>query len=65
MPRVAHEGFGDDLQCDIAPKLRIARPIHFAHAAGADRGGDFIYGPSRVPAASDTGTPLGLYGDAA
>jgi len=33
---------GQDLDCHVASKLRIARPPHFSHPALADRGGDFI-----------------------
>ena len=31
-----------DFDRDIAIQLRIARPIHLAHAAFADLGGDFV-----------------------
>ena len=31
-----------DLDRDLALQLRVGRPIHLAHAAGADRGGDFV-----------------------
>src|SRR5438093_572334 len=35
--RVADEGLGQDLDRDLARKLRVARAIDFAHAAGAER----------------------------
>jgi hypothetical protein len=32
------EGFGQDLERDIPIQLRVARAIHLAHPASADRG---------------------------
>src|SRR6266545_2148617 len=40
--RIGSERCGQDLDGDIAPKLRIARPIHFAHAACPERAHDFV-----------------------
>ncbi len=39
---VVREGFRQDLDRDISVLLGIARPIHLAHAALADLGGDLI-----------------------
>ena len=35
--RVSRERLGQDLDGDVAIEPRVARPIHFAHAAGAER----------------------------
>ena len=40
--RVAGERIRQDFQRDIAIQLRIARPIHLAHAAFANEGSDFV-----------------------
>jgi hypothetical protein len=40
--RVVREGVGKDLQRDVAIQLGIARPIHFAHAAGTECRDDFV-----------------------
>jgi hypothetical protein len=40
--RIARERGRQNLQRDVAIQLRIARPIHLAHTAGADGGDDFI-----------------------
>ena len=34
---IGREGVRQDLQRDLAPELRIARAIHLAHPAGAER----------------------------
>ena len=39
---IAGEGFGQDLERDVAIQLRVARAIHLAHAARAERGKDFV-----------------------
>ena len=36
--RIAGEEGGEDLDRDVAAQARVARPIHFAHAARADGG---------------------------
>ena len=38
--RIIRERVGQDLQRDVAIELRVARPIHLAHAARAERGVD-------------------------
>ena len=40
--RIARERGGQHLERDVAMELRIVRAIHLAHAAGADRGDDFV-----------------------
>ncbi len=45
---IAREGFGKDLQRDVAIELRIARTKHLAHAAGADRCDDFVRSDART-----------------
>ena len=40
--RIERKGVGQDFQRDVAIELRIARAIHLAHAAGAERGQNFI-----------------------
>ena len=39
---VEREGLGQDFQRDVAIELRVARAIHLAHAARAERGHDFV-----------------------
>ena len=39
---IERERIGDDLQRDVASQFRIARPIHFAHAAGPKGGEDLV-----------------------
>jgi hypothetical protein len=39
---VARERFRKDLQRHFAAETRVARAIHFAHAAGADQRNDFV-----------------------
>ena len=39
---IVREGVGQDLDRDVAIQLRVARAIHLAHAAVADRRGDFV-----------------------
>ena len=40
--RVRRDRRGQDLDRDAPFQLGVGRPIHLAHAAGADLGGDFI-----------------------
>ena len=40
--RVVRERRRQDLDGDVAAQPRVFRAIHLAHAAGADRGDDFI-----------------------
>jgi hypothetical protein len=39
---VRGERFGQDLDRDVALQLRVARAIHLAHAARAERGHHFV-----------------------
>ena len=39
---ISRERVGQDLDRDVAIQLRVARAIHLAHAAGADRRGDLV-----------------------
>jgi eukaryotic-like serine/threonine-protein kinase len=39
---VVSEGLGQDLEPDVAPELRIANAIDFAHRAGAEGGNDVV-----------------------
>ena len=39
---IARERVGQDLDRDVAIQLGVARAIHLAHAAFADRRGDFV-----------------------
>ena len=39
---IARQRGRENLDSDIAPELRIARAIHFAHTSGAERCDDFI-----------------------
>ena len=57
---VREHGFGQDLERDVAIQLRIARAIHLAHAAGAERQTGSSYGPRRAPGSEGQGG--GLYG---
>ena len=38
----AREGFGENFEGDVAAKTRIAGARDFSHAAGAERGDDFV-----------------------
>jgi hypothetical protein len=49
--RIAGKSLGQDLQRHFALQPRVARPIHFSHAAGAERA-PISYRPTRVPASS-------------
>ena len=40
--RVSGKRLREELQCDVAAKLRIARAIHVAHPTLADLGEDFV-----------------------
>jgi len=40
--RIGCERRQQDLQRNVAIELRIPRPIYLAHAAGANRGNDFV-----------------------
>jgi hypothetical protein len=40
--RIAREGFGQDLDRDLASKPRVLAAIHLAHTPGADRRQDFV-----------------------
>ena len=40
--RVGDEQIGEDLDCDVAPELRVMRAIHLAHASGAEWRHDFV-----------------------
>ena len=40
--RVGGKRLGEDLDRHVTTKTRVARTIHFAHAAGADQRDDFI-----------------------
>lgn len=40
--RIAREGVEQNLPREVATQFRIARPMDFAHAAGADAGDDFV-----------------------
>src|SRR6266850_6118072 len=40
--RIGGKQLGQDLDGDVAPELRVARTIHFAHAARAESGQDFV-----------------------
>ena len=42
--RLMRHRFGEKLQGHIAPELGVGRPIHLAHAAFADLGGDAVMG---------------------
>ena len=44
--RIGGESFRQDLQGDIAVELRVVRPLHFAHAAFANLGGDLVVAES-------------------
>src|SRR5207247_5879273 len=39
---IGRKELGQDLDGDVAPELRVARTIHFAHAARAERTDDFV-----------------------
>jgi len=39
---VRGEGRGKELECHVAPELRVARAIHFAHSASTELGGHSI-----------------------
>ena len=39
---LSRDVFGQDLQGDVAVQPRVPRAEHFPHAAGADRGNDFV-----------------------
>src|SRR6185503_9739902 len=41
-------GRGDDLQRNVAIQAEIARPIHLAHASGAEERDDFVRGEPRT-----------------
>ena len=45
---VAYEEIGQHFDRDVAIQLRVARPIHLAHAPGPEGGKD-LYGPRRTP----------------
>ena len=45
---IVRERVGQDLDRDIAIELRVARAIHLAHAAFADRGGDLVGAEARA-----------------
>ena len=40
--RIRGKHVGQELQRDIAPELGVPRPVHLAHAAGADGGEDLV-----------------------
>ena len=40
--RVLREGRREDLDGDVAPEPRVARPVHLSHAARADAAGDLV-----------------------
>ena len=40
--RIGGEGFGEDLQGDLALELGVGGLIHLPHAALADEGGDVV-----------------------
>ena len=40
--RIARHACWQDFDGDLAPQLRVPRAIHLAHAAGAERGDDFV-----------------------
>ena len=40
--RPSSEGVRQDLDCHVPIELAIAGPIHLAHPAGAEQGGDFV-----------------------
>ena len=46
--RVGRERLGQDLDGDVAIELRVARPIHFAHPAGAEGGEDLVRAEARA-----------------
>ena len=56
---VGRESFGQHLDRDVAIQLRVARPIDLAHAAFADRRGDFV---DAEAGAEGEGQRWGLYG---
>ena len=45
---VGGEEIGQNLDRDVAVQPRIARPIHFAHSAGANGGEDFVRAETRA-----------------
>jgi len=45
---IEREGLGEDLQRDVATELGVARPIHIAHAAGVDFGGNLVRAEARA-----------------
>ena len=46
--RIIGEEVRQDFEGDIAPELRVPGPIHLAHAALADLGGDFVGAEARA-----------------
>ena len=52
---IGDEQLGQDLDRDVAIELRVARAIHLAHAAGAERGEDLVGAEAR---AEGKGQPL-------
>ena len=50
---------GQQLECHLAPKLRVTGTIHLAHPTGADEGHDLRTAPSRAPGDSSTSALAG------
>jgi hypothetical protein len=51
--RIVRKRGWQDLECDLAPELRVLRAIHLAHAAGTERGEDLIQAESMAGCESD------------
>jgi hypothetical protein len=45
---IGDEEVGQDLECDLASELRVARAINLAHASRANPGGDFVGAEERT-----------------
>ena len=48
------------LECDVAIQLRVAGPVDLTHAAGAERGSDFVWTEA---SSSSKGHPRVLCGE--